>query len=389
MPHTSRTILFVDDEPQACKWFARSFSDEFTILTAASAEAAMAVLQEQGDQVAVLVTDHRMPGRSGLELLQAVQRDGRHAVRLLVTAFAGKDTAIAAVNQGRVLRILEKPVDEDEMRQALREAVSLYQAQALERAMARNRAAAMRDTLGFLAHELRTPLATVSGCVEAVVARHQSSPGGAPDGVVQFAEQRPGEVLDALERAARRVAYCQSLVTTFLESARAAHPEGERSSVRAGALVQSLLDEYPFEVAERGWVSCSIADDFDLPGPSDLLYLVLCTLTKNALLALHGQPDPRLRIEVSRGRIRVIDNGPGIAPEVLSRLTVQPVTTRADAGGTGMGLLFCQRVLQSLGGTVEVTCPPGAGTSVSLEFPVPSSTLATSPQSVRPPHPLP
>jgi two-component system response regulator PhcR len=387
MPHTSRTILFVDDEPQACKWFARSFADEFTILTAASAEAAMEVLQEQGDQVAVLVTDHRMPGRSGVELLQAVQREGRHAVRLLVTAFAGKDTAIAAVNQGRVLRILEKPVDAAEMRSALHEAVALYQAQALERAMARHRAAAMRDTLGFLAHELRTPLATVSGCVEAVVARHRSQPGGAASGLVQFAEQQPGEVLQALERAARRVQYCQSLVTTFLESARTAHPDGATSPVRAGALVRSLLDEYPFDAAERPWVSSNVTGDFDLPGPSDLLYLVLCTLTKNALHALQAQPEPQLRIEVTRGCIRFIDNGPGIEPEVLSRLTHQIVTTRADAGGSGMGLLFCRRVLQSLGGTVSVACPPGAGTIVSLQFPASASPASSS--GVHPSHHLP
>jgi two-component system response regulator PhcR len=389
MPHTARTVLFVDDEPQSCKWFARSFSDEFTILTASSADAAMGLLREHGDQVAVLVTDHRMPGRNGVELLQAVQREGRHTVRLLVTAFAEKDTAIAAINEGRVLRILEKPIDVPQMRHALREAVSLYQAQALERALARSRAGAMRDTLGFLAHELRTPLATVSGCVEAVVARHQPPADGAMPGVVHFAEQEPGEVLDALERATRRVQYCQSLVTTFLASARDAHPEGGRSPVRAGALVQSLLDGYPFDAAERTWVSCAITEDFDLPAPADLLYLVLCTLAKNALLALRDQPAPRLRIEVSRGCIRFVDNGPGIAPDVLPRLTHQAVTTRSASGGTGMGLLFCQRVMQSIGGSVAVTCPPGAGTVVSLEFPTPPMPLDASSSGARPPHDLP
>jgi two-component system response regulator PhcR len=389
MPHTARTVLFVDDEPQSCKWFARSFSDEFTILTASGADAAMQLLREHGEQVAVLVTDHRMPGRSGVELLQAVQREGRHTVRLLVTAFAEKDTAIAAINKGRVLRILEKPIDVPQMRHALREAVSIYQAQALERALSRSRAGAMRDTLGFLAHELRTPLATVSGCVEAVVARHQPPEDGAPLGVVQFAEQEPGEVLQALERATRRVQYCQSLVTTFLASARNAHPEGSRTPVRAGALVQSLLDGYPFEADERPWVSCTVAGDFDLPAPSDLLYLVLCTLAKNALLALREQPDPCLRIEVSHGRIGFVDNGPGIAPDVLSLLTHQAVTTRSATGGTGMGLLFCQRVMQSIGGTVAVTCPPGAGTVVSLGFPVPPLPQAPPISIARAPHDLP
>ena len=63
-------------------------------------------------------------------------------------------------------------------------------------------------------------------------------------------------------------------------------------------------------------------------------------------------------------------SGPGIPAAVLSRLTREPVTTRADAGGSGMGLLFCQRVMASLGGTVSVASEPnvGAGAAVTLHF---------------------
>jgi two-component system response regulator PhcR len=145
--------------------------------------------------------------------------------------------------------------------------------------------------------------------------------------------------------------------------------------VTAGSLVQALLKEYPFESDERDWVACELEDDFVLPGQRDLLFLVLSTLTKNALLALHGRSDPRLRIVVGReasapGRpsIRFIDNGHGIAPEVLARLTHEPLTTRAASGGNGMGLMFCRRVLQSLGGSIALESEPGRGTTVSLHF---------------------
>ena len=53
---------------------------------------------------------------------------------------------------------------------------------------------------------------------------------------------------------------------------------------------------------------------------------------------------------------------------MLARLTREPVTTRAHAGGNGMGLLFCQRVLQSAGGSVRVDSTVGAGTTVLLSF---------------------
>src|SRR6185369_10015567 len=188
-PGGAGAVLFVDDEPTSRKWFARTFRDEFDVVTAAGVGEALAVLSERGDSFAVLVTDYRMPERDGMKLLQAVQRDYRHLVRVLATAYAGKDVAIAAVNEGKVLRILEKPLDDTLTREALREAVALYRAQAFERAMNDSRAAAMRETLGFLAHELNTPLATVRGCVNAVASRRQPPAPGAPPGMVQFAEE--------------------------------------------------------------------------------------------------------------------------------------------------------------------------------------------------------
>jgi two-component system response regulator PhcR len=376
-PANAAAILFVDDETTSRKWFARAFADEFVVVTAAGVTEALELLAERGPEFAVLVTDYRMPQQDGLKLLHAVQRDYRHLIRLLVTAYAGKEIAMAAVNQGKVLKILEKPLDEAETREALREAVALYRSQALERARNEGRVAALRETLGFLAHELNTPLATVRGCVSSVAARYQRPDAGEAGGIAHFTEHHPGELLAALERAERRALYCQSLVSTFVESARDAYPGSMPQSVSAASLVAALLDEFPFEDNERSCVGSTVTEDFRLPGRRDLLYLVLCTLTKNALLALRGSEQPRLAIEVGleaspsmavRPRIRFTDNGPGIPPEVLAKLTREPVTTRAQSGGNGMGLMFCQRVMLSLGGTVEIASTLGEGATVTLFF---------------------
>ena len=385
------TVLYVDDEPQACKWFKRMFADEFRIVTAGGVQEALDQLQQQPQQFAVLLTDYRMPMRNGMELLAAAQRDFRHLVRLLVTAFAEKELAIAAINEGHVFRILEKPLDEQRTREALRDALALHHLRVVERAVHEQRVSAMRETLGFLAHELNTPLATVRGYMDALKSRHQSAStgpdGGAPEpGVVRFTEGKPGEVLAAIESAERRALYCQSLVATFVQSARDAYPGAAPQSTPASGLVEALLDEYPFENDELGWVDYHLSEDFTLPGRRDLLYLVLCTLTKNALQALRGRAEPRLRIELGReataqgpGRhwIRLADNGPGIAPDILKRLTFEPVSTKsgvdarglpAGDGGNGMGLIFCRRVVQSIGGAIEIVSPEGQGATVTLYF---------------------
>lgn len=371
------SILFVDDEPASRKWFALEFGDEFKVVTAAGADEALRILHERAADFGVLVTDYRMPERDGMKLLRAVQRDFRHVVRLLATAYAEKEVAIAAVNQGKVLRILEKPLDGESTREALREALALYRAQALERAVNEGRVAALREALGFLAHELNTPLATVRGYVGTVAARHIAPAAGAPAGIAQFREDYPGELVTALERAERRALYCQSLVSTFVQSARDAYPDAVPQSLRASSLAEALLDEFPFEDNERACVALDVRHDFRLPGRRDLLYLVLCTLAKNALLALRGRPQPRLWLEVDaapeappgrRAWICVRDNGPGIPPQVLSKLMREPVTTRASSGGSGMGLMFCQRVMQAIGGAIAVQSTPGEGTLVTLFF---------------------
>jgi two-component system, response regulator PhcR len=371
-------ILFVDDEPQACKWFARLFSDEFSILTVGSVDEALRTLRERGAEIAVLVTDYRMPSRDGLALLITAQREHRHVVRLLATAYAEKDVAIAAINQGRVLRILEKPFDDIQVREALREALAIYRRREREHFLVKGRAAAMRETLGFLAHELNTPLATVLGYMEELKRRFCVPAPDEPPGVARIAENRAGDTRTMVEAAERRTLYALSLVATFVQSARDAYPGAAPAPLRASRLVSALLDEYPFEGDERAWVSCDMAADFELPGQPDLLYLVLCSLTKNALLALRGGPHPSLHVTLEQGAgatagttqsiIRFTDNGPGIAPEIFARLTREPVTTRAAQGGSGMGLLFCRRVVQSMGGLMEVHSELGRGASVALLF---------------------
>jgi len=381
VPGAARAVLLVDDEPQARKWFARVYGDEFVVLQAADAQAALALLAQRADEVAVLLSDHRMPGDDGVRLLTQVRERHPHIVRLLVTAYADKDMALAAVNQGQVQRILEKPLDEALMRAALRDALAESLRTARERLLLERRAAALRETLGFLAHEVSTPLATVRGYLTAMRERHEAAPPD-DDTVAYLAQRRPGEVLHLIEAAQRRADYAQSLVATFVQSARDAWQPDASVRLSASELVGALRDEYPFEGDEAQWLQWDLTADFPLPGRRDLLYLVLCTLVKNALLALRHQPPgaPSVRVVLDRAAalpglpqqptIAVIDNGPGIAPELLARLTREPVTTRAAAGGSGMGLLFGHRVMSSLGGALVVSSTPGQGATVRLHFPL-------------------
>ena len=369
----AHAILVVDDEPQACKWFARLYGNEFVVLTACSVKEALALMTERGHEVAVVLTDYHMPGRNGVDLLSQMHATWPHVSRLLVSAYADKNVAMAAVNQGQVERILEKPLDEALTRQILRESLRSCRERLRDQSLLDHRVASLRETLGFLAHEVTTPLATVSGYLSAMKQRQE-----------QAADpQDASAMLAMLNAAQRRTDYAQSLVSTFVQTARDATRGVTPARLRASDLVRAVRSEYPFDAGEARWLSSDLAIDFELPGRRDLLFLVLCTLVKNALMALRTAPPPEPRVTLALRRlvaapglseqhaIVVCDNGPGIAPHLLQKLTHESVTTRAESGGTGMGLVFCQRVMNSLGGSVSVASDPGAGACITLHFPFP------------------
>lgn len=114
-PSTEKKILYVDDEPQALKYFQRLFEDQFPIVTAESVDAALEYLKENAADVSVVVTDQRMPKKSGVQLMEQLRFRYPNIVRILLTAYSELELAIQSVNEGGAFRYLKKPLDEDEM----------------------------------------------------------------------------------------------------------------------------------------------------------------------------------------------------------------------------------------------------------------------------------
>ena len=133
-PSTSQTfaILYVDDELQAGKYFRKGLEKDFTILTAGNVDEAMAILEKQNDAIGVVITDQRMPGKLGVELLAQVRQKYPAIVRILITAYSDLDNAVAAVNAGAVYKYVTKPADLAVLRQILTEALALHR-QTIER----------------------------------------------------------------------------------------------------------------------------------------------------------------------------------------------------------------------------------------------------------------
>jgi diguanylate cyclase (GGDEF)-like protein len=121
------TLLLVDDEPNVLSALKRVLRrDHYRILTASGGEEALALLAEH--EVGVILTDQRMPGMTGTELLARVRTLHPRAVRMVLSGYTGLDSLTEAINRGEIFRFLTKPWDEAELLEAIREGFRCYRA---------------------------------------------------------------------------------------------------------------------------------------------------------------------------------------------------------------------------------------------------------------------
>jgi CheY-like chemotaxis protein len=145
----SRRILLVDDEPENLDVLSVLLEDDFDIHVAHGGKEALAIFSKVGDFASV-ISDQRMPGMTGVELMIELRRLAPATVRMVLTGYSDLPPIVAAVNEGNVYRLFLKPWSPDEMRAAVADAVWIYEAQgALNRLV---------ELLAQRKHELATTL---------------------------------------------------------------------------------------------------------------------------------------------------------------------------------------------------------------------------------------
>lgn len=123
---TRYTIIYIDDEEKALRYFKDAYSDEYDILTARSAEEGWERIQQHAGELTIIMTDQRMPGEQGVDLLVKAREHYPRIMRLLATAYADLDSAIASVNDGFIYHYITKPWDEVQLRVILKKTLDYW-----------------------------------------------------------------------------------------------------------------------------------------------------------------------------------------------------------------------------------------------------------------------
>jgi two-component system CAI-1 autoinducer sensor kinase/phosphatase CqsS len=221
---------------------------------------------------------------------------------------------------------------------------------------------------GSIAHEMRNPLSQIKYNLESM---QQALP---PPTAAARAQTLAGPQVDALYRhladsevAVRRG--LQVIAMTLDEVSAKPVDTSAFSYLSAAQATEKAVQEYVFQSEnDRRRVSVQVIEDFSFRADETAYLFVLFNLIKNALYYLALDPAARVTITVVDHRVKVHDTGPGVSPEAQAKL-FQPFSSVGKAGGTGLGLAYCRRVMLAFGGDIECESVLGRYTQFTLRFP--------------------
>lgn len=185
-------ILFVDDEVNTLKYFRAMFESIAPIYTAANADEALELFQANSGKIGVVLSDKRMPGTSGIDLLEKVRSIDSNPLRILVTAYSDLELAVKYLNDGLLYSYLTKPWDPDDLKGKLNRALDRYWICQERSKLLKERARFVREmvmaekasnisaiSIG-LNHHLRNSMAVIQGFFDMLPVQVRDEIGGEP-----------------------------------------------------------------------------------------------------------------------------------------------------------------------------------------------------------------
>jgi signal transduction histidine kinase len=381
-------VLLIDDERPLLEMIEISLeSDGYTVFTAENGAAGLDVFRIE--KPPLVVTDIKMPGMDGLEVLRRIRESGQEAEVIVITGHGDMDTSIAALQLG-ASDYITKPVREAALTLALERAreklaisrrlreYTLNLEQMVEKRTAELKAAQQE----LLRNERLTAIGeTVTGLAHYIKNILNGLRGGMYK--INSAVTREDKALlkDGWDMANRNLEKISQLVLDLLSYSRDASPQYKAHD--PGSIIQDVVESLQHRAEENNIrLSCMLDTEVgQVVLDPDGIRRALLNLVSNAVEACMYDLDRSKQFDVvvrscretdEEGRdvlvLEVADNGGGMSEHVKGNLFTRFFSTKGDKG-TGIGLLISQKVAQEHGGAITVESREGEGTRFQIRLP--------------------
>jgi signal transduction histidine kinase len=364
LAESQKRVLVIDDEEHVREFLRAALkSAGYEAEAVGSGDEGVDLFERR--PVPLVISDLRMPGRDGLEVLREVRRIRPQTVVVILTGYGSVENAVTLMREG-AFGILTKPCSIQEIlvtvEKGLRHHELTCQNEELQRQLDRSQRLAMIGKLAAgVAHELNSPL----------------------DGVLRFVKlsietlEEEHEARGWLEEARRGLDRMASIVRSLLTFSRNVVLEHEEAGLRellteAVRSIRIVLQSRDVEL-----VLGRLPEDLTVPKG---MIQVFTNVLRNAIDAVGdaGTVTTDAAVEGGDVVIRIRDDGPGIPEDIRERIFEPFFTTKEAGRGTGLGLPICARIMQRFNGGIDLRNAPGGGTIVSLRLPLASNArLAT------------
>jgi signal transduction histidine kinase len=347
-------VLIVEDEPGPALALKMILKPYYEVYTAERGEAALAILKST--PIDVVTLDLRMPGLSGMPLLTKMKEHDPDIEVIVITGYGSLETAVESINL-KVFAYVSKPFDVLEILETTKRA--LHKRRNLQRLRH-----IKEEFFANLTHEFRTPLSAIMGYSSILLDEH---------GGTLNTEQR--HALDRIQWNSHELLSCVEGIF-FLAALEAGEIPVTPWTFDARQILQPLATRHAAAFAEKG-IALAIPELPALPIRSDeeKVGKVVDTLVLNALkftaqgsVHVDGAVLPNGTLE-----IRVRDTGIGMRPdevrEVLEGFRQADPTARKRFRGIGLGMRLVTRLLDAVGGRLDVSSTLGSGTEFVLQIP--------------------
>ena len=375
------SILYVDDEEMSLKYFTRAFRNKFRILSAANALDGYRLLEQHRDDIALLITDQRMPGEKGVQFLERARQLHPRAIRILTTAYSDVDVAIEAVNSGAIYKYVTKPWDIPELEVTLKRGLEFFMVQrerdlllkeklsVLQRMMITDRVLSLGILAARLGHYVRNSLVAVRTFLDL-----------APEKLLEEkldAEQlrNPNFWKDFYEQAQAQIRHISELLTDLVGATDKSDSPRLRE-VQLDQIITATVEKLTSSLMQNG---ISVVNQIPANFPplvveQEKFQRLFELLLKDEIISLPDGSHIFISARHCSGaeqevEIEVSDNGPGLPKEAL-RSVFDPFFLRVDEQQEfGINLMACYFIVYHHGGRIDVRNEEGRGVTFTLTFP--------------------